>query len=228
MQIEIKSDRRIIAKQTSQAALQRIYIIEDARCAEGKTISPRWKARVKPWVKPWIRLLLFFIPLFCAAATFAQYNPLPSPIAVQDVAGPAQTAVRTGQNNSVDLPQNPYLGGVPAGVLSATPIALSLQDAVARGLRQNLGGFLATDAVTDARGRKWQALSELLPNVITDTGFGVHQIDLKTQIGLNISGVPKVIGPFNYFDSRAYLKQTIFDWGSIEGVSAGHCRPVGG
>src|SRR5579862_8085504 len=109
-------------------------------------------------------MLVLPIPLFSAGAAFAQYNPLPSPIAVQEVAGPAQTAVRTGQYNSVDLPQNPYLGGVPAGTLSATPIALSLQDAVARGLRQNLGGFLATDAMTDARGQKWQALSQLLPN----------------------------------------------------------------
>ena len=52
--------------------------------------------------------------------------------------------------------------------------------------------------------------------VITDTGFGVRQIDLKAQFGLNIPGVPKVIGPFGYFDSRAYLNQTVFDWESIQ------------
>jgi outer membrane protein TolC len=124
--------------------------------------------------------------------------------------------VRAGQNTSVALSQNPYLGGVPAGQLSATPIALSLENAVARGLRQNLGGFLASDSVSDARGQKWQALSELLPNVTTGTGFGVRQIDLKAQFGLNIPGVPRVIGPFGYFDSRAYLNQTVFDWESIQ------------
>ena len=215
--MEIKSDRRTIAEQKSpRAALRSVDSIEAAHCAAGKTISRRWKARVKPWVWPCTRLLLLGVPLFSAAATFAQYNPLPSPIAVQEVAGPAQTAVRAGQNNSVILSQSPYLGGVPSGKLSATPVALSLEGAVARGLKQNLAGFLATDAMTDARGQKWQALSELLPNVITDTGFGTHQIDLKTQIGLNIAGVPKVIGPFGYFDSRAYLNQTVFDWGSIE------------
>ena len=124
--------------------------------------------------------------------------------------------MRAGQNNPVVLSQNPYLGGVPAGQLSGTPILLSLEDAVARGLKQNLGGYLATDSVTDARGQKWEALSELLPNVTTGTGFGVRQIDLKAQFGLNIPGVPKVIGPFGYFDSRAYLKQTVFDWESIQ------------
>ena len=33
-------------------------------------------------------------------------------------------------------------------------MALSLEDAVARGLKQNLGGVLATDLVTDARGER--------------------------------------------------------------------------
>jgi outer membrane protein TolC len=211
--MEIKSDRRTIAGNTSsQAALQKVYVVEAAHCAEKRSISRRWRVRLKPW----IGLLLLCVPLFSGAATFAQYNPLPSPIAEQEVAGPAQAAVRAAQNNSPVLSQNPYLGGVPAGELSATPLPLSLEGAVARGLKQNLGGFLATDSVTDARGQKWQALSELLPNVITDTGFGVRQIDLKAQFGLNIPGVPKVIGPFGYFDSRAYLKQTVFDWESIQ------------
>ena len=105
--------------------------------------------------------------------------------------------------------------------------------------------------------RKWEALSELLPDLTTGTGFGVRQIDLKAQFGLNIPGVPAVIGPFGYFDSRAYLKQTVFDWESIQRmrssraqlksaensyknarelvvtvivstILAGHCRPARG
>jgi len=211
--MEIKSGRSTIAcNMSSQAALQQGYVLEAANCAEQRSNSQRWKVRLKPW----IRLLLLCVPLCSGAATFAQYNPLPTPIAEQEVAGPAQAAVHAAQNNTAALPQSTYLGGVPAGELSATPIALSLQDAVARGLKQNLGGFLASDSVTDARGQKWEALSALLPNVITDTGFGVRQIDLKAQFGLNIPGVPKVIGPFGYFDSRAYLNQTVFDWESIQ------------
>jgi outer membrane protein TolC len=211
--MEIKSDRRTVASSpSSQAALQRVFVVEAANGAEKRSISRRWKVGLEPW----IRLLLLCVPLFSAAATFAQYNPLPTPIAEQEVAGPAQAAVRAGPNNSAALSTNPYLGGVPAGELSATLVALSLQDAVARGLKQNLGGFLAGDSVTDARGQKWEALSELLPNVTTGTGFGVRQIDLKAQFGLNIPGVPAVIGPFGYFDSRAYLKQTVFDWESIQ------------
>jgi outer membrane protein TolC len=213
IRMEVRSDRRTIANNTSsQAAVQKVYVVEGGNCAERRNICLGSKVRVKPWV----RLLLLCGPLFSGGATFAQYNPLPSPIAEQEVAGPAQAAVRAGTNTSVDLSQNPYLGGVPTGERSATPIPLSLEDAVARGLKQNLGGVLATDSVKDARGQKWQALSELLPNVITDTGFGVRQIDLKAQFGLDIPGVPKVVGPFGYFDSRAYLSQTILDWESIE------------
>jgi outer membrane protein TolC len=95
-------------------------------------------------------------------------------------------------------------------------VALSLEDAVTFGLKQNLGGVLATDVVTDARGQRWQALSELLPNVVTDTGFGVHQVNVKAEFGLTIPKEPPIIGPFGYFDSRAYLTQSVFDWASIE------------
>src|ERR1700719_2319313 len=35
--------------------------------------------------------------------------------------------------------QNPFLGSVPTGTVSNEPIALSLSDAIARGLRYNLG-----------------------------------------------------------------------------------------
>jgi outer membrane protein TolC len=171
--------------------------------------------------RPRNELLLLSCTLLGSAVAFAQYNapatPAPyNPIALAEITGTPRAAVQAGQNNYQTLSQNPYLGGVPAGRLSATPVALSLEDAVARGLKQNLGGVLATDVVTDARGERWQALSELLPNVITDTGFGVHQINVKAAFGLTIHGEPPIIGPFGYFDSRAYLTQSAFDWGSIE------------
>jgi outer membrane protein TolC len=112
--------------------------------------------------------------------------------------------------------QNPYLGGVPTGTASPTALSLSLEDAVARGLRQNLGGLLSADAESGARGERWRALSSLLPNLTTATSFGVRQNDLKAIIGITVPGHPPVIGPFGVFDTRAYLNQSIFDWESIE------------
>jgi outer membrane protein TolC len=171
--------------------------------------------------RPWNELLLLSCILLSGAMAFAQYNapatPAPyNPIALAEITGATRAAVQAGQSSYQTLAQNPYFGGVPAGKLSATPVAVSLEEAVARGLKQNLGGALATDLVTDARGERWQALSELLPNVVTDTGFGVHQINVKAAFGLTIRGEPPIIGPFGYFDSRAYLTQSAFDWASIE------------
>jgi outer membrane protein TolC len=110
------------------------------------------------------------------------------------------------------------LGGVPTGKASPTALPLSLEDAVTRGLRQNLGGLLSSDAVSGAHGERWQALSALLPNLTTGTSFGVRQVDLKATIGINIPvpGVPRVIGPFGVFDTRGYLDQSVFNWESIE------------
>jgi len=112
--------------------------------------------------------------------------------------------------------ENPYLGGVPTGTASPTALSLSLEDAVGRGLRQNLGGLLSADAESGARGERWRALSSLLPNLTTATSFGVRQNDLKAIIGITVPGHPPVIGPFGVFDTRAYLNQSIFNWESIE------------
>jgi outer membrane protein TolC len=122
------------------------------------------------------------------------------------------------QNTSDLQMQSPYLGGVPAGRASATALSLSLEDAVGRGLRQNLGGLLSSDAVSGEQGERWRALSALLPNLTTGTSFGVHQVDLKATIGIKIPvpGVPPVTGPFGVFDTRGYLDQSVFNWESIE------------
>jgi outer membrane protein TolC len=179
--------------------------------------------------RPGNELLLLTCTLLGGAVACAQYNapatPAPyNPIALAEITGTPRAAVQAGQTNYQTLSQNPYFGGVAAGKLSTTPVALSLEDAVARGLKQNLGGVLATDAVNDARGERWQALSELLPNVVTDTGFGVHQVNVKAAFGLTIRGEPPIIGPFGYFDSRAYLTQSAFDWASIERVRSSRAQ----
>ncbi len=126
----------------------------------------------------------------------------------------ASAAQGTSQSDSQS--QSPYLGGVPTGIASSTALKLPLEDAVARGLRQNLGGLLSADAVSGARGERWRSLSALLPNLTTATSIGVRQNDLKALIGINIPGHPPVIGPFGVFDTRAYLDQTVFSWESTE------------
>jgi len=112
--------------------------------------------------------------------------------------------------------QNPYLGGVPTGTAVPGVLPVSLEAAVQRGLKQNLGALLSSDTVIAAQGQRWQMLSALLPNAVTETSLNTHQLDLKATIGLQIPNVPPVIGPFGVFDTRAYVDQTVFDWQSIE------------
>jgi outer membrane protein TolC len=121
------------------------------------------------------------------------------------------------QNTSDVQTQNPYLGGVPTGKSSSTAQSLSLEDAVARGLRQNLGGLLTSDSVSGAQGERWRALSALLPNLTTDTSFSVRQNDVRALIGITeVPGHPPILGPFGVFDTRVYLDQSVFNWQSIE------------
>src|ERR1700683_5518905 len=56
--------------------------------------------------------------------------------------------------------QNPFLGSVPAQSSGAT-IALSLQGAIERGLRYNLGLVESNHAATDVRADRLRALSTL-------------------------------------------------------------------
>ena len=153
------------------------------------------------------KLIALCVALFVGTPLYGQ----------SELTAPSQRNVSYGAGSTSDSQsQNPYLGGVPRGTPSPTALSLSLEDAVARGLGQNLGGLLSADAVSGARGERWQALSALLPNLTTLTSFGVKQTDLKATIGIDVPGHPPIIGPFGVFDTRAYLDQSIFNWESIE------------
>lgn len=119
-------------------------------------------------------IMLIGASFSCGLYAHSQYNgpatPAPyNPIALSEITGAPRTAVEARQKSFQSQSPNPYLGGVPEGKASTTALQLSLEDAVNRGLKQNLAGELASDAVRDAEGQRWQALGELLPDVVTDT-----------------------------------------------------------
>ncbi len=117
-----------------------------------------------------------------------------------------------------------FASSVPDNLVPGV-LELSLEDAIARGLRQNLGALLANEDIRSARGARWQQLSALLPNVTTTTYVEGSQVDLA-EFGFTFNlhnlgvSIPSVVGPFGYFDSRAYLTQSIFDWKAINNVHA--------
>lgn len=119
------------------------------------------------------------------------------------------------------LPSNsPLLGGVPTGTATAEPIPLSIADAIRRALEHNLGVLQAEEAVERATGARWLALSELLPNV----NGSVSETRRKTNLeafGFPLGPTfPRVVGPFNVFDARVFLQQSVFDLQSINAARA--------
>ena len=111
----------------------------------------------------------------------------------------------------------PFSGSVPVGKPTQGVLPLSLQDAINRGLRQNLGALLSSADIQSARGQKWEYLSALLPHVTADPFIDVSRINLS-ELGFSnpgAIGLSTGIGPFSYFDSRVAVNQSVFDWKSI-------------
>jgi outer membrane protein TolC len=171
--------------------------------------------------------------LFSSAITL---HPLPI-VLVALIAAVAATPTRvdaqvptpsTGPANQLVLPTptlpdtNPFLGGVPRGEATAQPLTLTLKDAIDRGLQNNLGVLLQEDSVTAARGARWQALSDLLPNVSARVGEARRQTSLAEFGFTQFPGIEStVIGPFNVFDARIRASQPLIDMSAIYGARAG-------
>jgi outer membrane protein TolC len=140
---------------------------------------------------------------------------------------PSFIALALGQSGSVpttpsvqvtipaSLSQQGFTGGVPTGTLSTVPLQLSFLDAIDRGLKQNLGLLLSSDNNLSARGEKWKELSNLLPNLNVKGLENVQQTSLAA-LGFRLPAIPRVIGPFNYLDARAFLTQQVFNWNYIQ------------
>ena len=112
--------------------------------------------------------------------------------------------------------QGPYSGSVPSTARIPFSGKLSLQEAVARAVEYNLGAIGLTQAVRQSRGQTRVARSSLLPNLNANVSETVEQINLRAQgfrVSVPIAGFsfPTIVGPFNFFDVRASLSQTVFD-----------------
>ena len=109
--------------------------------------------------------------------------------------------------------QNQLAGSVPTGTASSTPLALTLRDAIERGLRTNLRTLTSATASEIARGQRQRAMSALLPEAHGQISEIDQQLNLKT-FGLNFPGIPPIAGPFHYTDLRAFASMSVFDYGA--------------
>ena len=93
---------------------------------------------------------------------------------------------------------------------SSQPLSLTLDDAVTRGLRENVNARLQAADVTSARGERWVALKDLLPTSSARLGVTRQEINLAS-FGISLPGFPNLVGPFNLHDSRLFVSQPLFD-----------------
>jgi len=107
-----------------------------------------------------------------------------------------------------------FQGSVTAGQATAETLNLSLDDAMQRGLKNNLGAILSGTQTDAARAQRLTELQALLPDVEFNAHEAVSQVDLAAQ-GLRIPGFPTIIGPFGYTDLRGYLTWSLLDIKSL-------------
>lgn len=112
-----------------------------------------------------------------------------------------------------------FQGSVPAGEVSAQPLELTLDDAIQRGLRNNLGILLSGTQTAAARAQRLSQLQSLLPDVEAYARESEMQVDLAAE-GLRIPGFPTVVGPFGYSDIRATLAWSLVDVKSLRSYLA--------
>lgn len=150
---------------------------------------------------------------------------------VQQPTGAAQGAPQLPRQTTAPVPatslsgaagvQGPFAGGVPVGQVTPNTILLTLADAIARGLKQNLGLFLSGQGIRSAQAARWYALSGLLPNVAASISNTGEQINLKALGFSGFPGIPVIVGPFNVFDARVSATQPVLNISALRNSRAG-------
>jgi len=186
-------------------------------------------SRLRVSVSPCLRVVLLFPVLLQSQSpppppgTQAAQLPLSGrttqtgSVATAQTPVPGLTSSVNTLNTSVQV-QGPFTGSTPG----ARPFTgkLALRDAVNRALEYNLGAIGLTEAMRQVRGQSRMARSALLPNLNSYLREAVQQTDLAAvgfRFNLPVRGftIPTIVGPFNYFDLRATLTQTVADLAAL-------------
>jgi outer membrane protein TolC len=161
------------------------------------------------------RFLLLAGVLICALFIHGAATSLAQTDITSGPSTPGQAIPGTGGVSS-------FASSVPVKLVPGV-VPLSLREAIDRGLRQNLGLLLSNADIRSARGQRWEQLSALLPHVtatpyIEESRVNIDELGfagLAAQLRL-----PSSVVLFSYFDARAALTQTLFDWKSINAARA--------
>jgi outer membrane protein TolC len=155
----------------------------------------------------------------------AQQKPVTgtsTPTDTSPIANAQQSLYSASGQNGAQPTQDSFKGSIVTGKATEGVLDLSLDDAVQRGLRQNLGLILQNSTVKNANGQRLEELQTLLPTVNATGSIEVQQINLAA-FGLKFPGLNPIIGPFQVVDFRAYLTQNLVNVSALKNyLSARH------
>jgi outer membrane protein TolC len=112
-----------------------------------------------------------------------------------------------------------YQGSVSEEKPTPGVLPLSLDDAIRRGLRFNLGLILTGQNVLSAKGTRLQELQALLPKADAKLTEADQESDLQAE-GLRIPGFPAIIGPYGYTDIRGSLDVSLLNLTALQNYLA--------
>ena len=167
-----------------------------------------------------VKFVIIAVLLSFAALQAPAQLPL-GPVTQQPASSSSSSSSAPSNAPAAPQSQSPFQGSVP-GKLEPGVIPISLQNAIDRGLKTNLGLLLSEQDIGSAHGQRWKKLSSLLPNVTTSSYADGSQVDLAEFGFSSIPGVtiPTIVGPFGYYDARAYLTQSLLDLNAINNTHA--------
>ncbi len=172
------------------------------------------------WAARW---LLHLVPLSRRHATVRLKPALASVVGLTFVMGMLATAI-----SPVYAQTAPPSSAAQAS--STGPLVITLRQAVEIALHNNTQVQLSQEETHAAKARSHQALAALLPNLNGSASQMNMTVNLRAE-GLDFSSLPMFsafnpfIGPFDTFDARAYLQQTLFNFSAIrqyQAARAGH------
>jgi outer membrane protein TolC len=135
------------------------------------------------------------------------------------VANAQQNLYGASGENGAQPTQDSFRGSVVSGKATDGVLDLSLNDAIQRGLRQNLGLILQTSSQKSANGQRLEELQALLPTVSATASYELQQINLAAY-GISFPGLQPIIGPFQIVDFRAFLTQNLVNVSALKNYLA--------
>ena len=118
------------------------------------------------------------------------------------------------------LQPNPFTSGVRQGEATSEELPLTLNDAIQRGLKSNLGAISADLQRSQSLAGRDAARAEFLPTFGLGVRGSQQQINLAALGFSGFPGIPQIIGPFGIFDLRGYLSQSVLNVSNIRRYQA--------